>query len=168
MPSGGIQAPVSLTTPSPRTTPPFTTGHVGINVCDLARSQAFYQDLLGLEAKVESREPGRRFALLARDGAIVLTLWEQATGGFDPTRAGLHHLAFEVASIADVKVIEAKARALGAKLHHGGIVEHAPGFGSGGIYIDDPDGTRLEVFAPTGAGEHAVCATDGPACGFFG
>lgn len=159
---------MSPTNHSIRPTPSFATGHVGINVTDLARSQAFYQDLLGLESKIESREPGRRFAFLARDGAIVITLWEQAKGGFDATRAGLHHLSFQVASVADVKILEEKARALGARLHHGGIVEHAPGFGSGGIYFDDPDGTRLEVFAPTGVGEHAVRATDGPACGFFG
>lgn len=159
---------VSMTTTPQTMTPAFTTGHVGINVTDLARSQAFYQELLGLEPMIESREGPRKFAFLARGGNIVLTLWEQAKGSFDAARPGLHHLSFQVGSIAEVKHFEKKARELGAKLHHGGIVEHAPGFGSGGVYFDDPDGSRLEIFAPSGAAEHAVDKTDGPACGFFG
>lgn len=151
-----------------QTAPTLTTGHVGINVTDLARSLAFYQELLGLETRVQSLEGPRKYALLARGDTIVLTLWEQAQGAFDPTRPGLHHLSFQVGSIADVRILEAKVRAMGAKLRHDGIVEHAPGLDSGGIYFDDPDGTRLEIFAASGAAEHAVCKTDGPACGYFG
>lgn len=148
--------------------PVVTTGHVGINVTDLARSLPFYRELFGLESRVQSLDGPRKYALLTRGETLVLTLWEQAKGVFDPTRPGLHHLSFQVGSIAEVRALEERVRALGVKLRHDGIVEHAPGLDSGGIYFDDPDGTRLEVFAASGAAEHAVCKTDGPACGYFG
>jgi lactoylglutathione lyase len=74
----------------------FEMGHVGLAVRDLARSRAFYQELLGFEVKAESEQAGRRFVLLGEGGRILLTLWEQATEGFDGARSGLHHLSFQV------------------------------------------------------------------------
>src|SRR5215213_4303851 len=124
----------------------MNTGHVGINVTDLDRSQAFYQSVLGLQPIGGSRAEGRRFAFLGDGSGIVITLWEQARGPFDAGSAGLHHLSFRVDSLAAVREAEAAVRGLGARVYHEGVVAHREGAESGGIFFEDPDGTRLEIF----------------------
>ena len=115
----------------------------------------------------ESTEPGRRFTFLGQNGTLVLTLWEQSEGDFDTDRPGLHHLSFQVDSIEAVHDAEQRVRSAGATLFHDGIVPHREGAQSGGIFFADPDGIRLEIFAPSGA-EAATAPTPGaPTCGFF-
>ena len=142
------------------------TGHVGINVTNLDRSRDFYTSLLGLRQSGGSDEKGRRFAFLRDDQRIVLTLWEQSAGRFSEGAPGLHHLSFQVSSIDEVRAAEERLKARGAKFVYDGIVPHAEGRDSGGIFFEDPDGTRLEIFTSSGAREHAV-QSEGPACGFF-
>src|SRR5688572_16844738 len=122
----------------------MNTGHVGINVTDLDRSQSFYSEVFGLSPMGGSSDGDRRFAFLGDGTQIVLTLWEQARERFDRGRAGLHHLSFRVDSIDVVKSAEAALRGRGAKLVYDGVVPHADGADSGGIFFEDPDGTRLE------------------------
>jgi lactoylglutathione lyase len=112
------------------------TGHVGLNVPDVARAVPFYAGVFG-------------------------------------DRAGLHHLAFEVGSIDEVEAAEARVRALGGSVQHGGIVPPSESAGSGGIFFTDPDGIRLEIYAGDGAQTHpatpagAAPAGAAPTCGFF-
>ncbi|MBH5334860.1 VOC family protein [Streptomyces pactum] len=143
------------------------TGHVGINVTDVERSTAFYRRVLGLDVVTEGTEEGRRFVFLGRDGALVLTLWQQAGHAFEADRAGLHHLSFEVGSAEEVRAAEAVLRELGARFAYDGVVPHGEGTASGGIYFTDPDGTRLEIYAPTGAEGVAAPVAGAPTCGFF-
>lgn len=143
------------------------TGHVGLNVTDLSRSTRFYREALGLEVVGESATPGKEYAFLARDGRLLLTLWRQSAGAAPTDRPGLHHLAFQVESIEQVRQAEERLRALGAVIHHGGIVPHREGADSGGLFFEDPDGIRLEICAPSGAGERAAPQGDAPTCGFF-
>jgi lactoylglutathione lyase len=146
---------------------PFTTGHVGLNVSDLARSIRFYQDVFGFDVIGESKEPGREFAFLAHGKTLVLTLWRQSAGAFVKDRPGLHHLSFQVESVDQVKAAERQLRALGAVIHHGGIVPHREGADSGGVFFEDPDGIRLEIFAQTGAADNPAPHAGAPTCGFF-
>ena len=148
------------------------TGHIGLNVTDLDRSLAFYRDVLGFTALAEGKEEGRRYAFLGDGDTLVLTLWQQAGQPYGPDRAGLHHLAFEADSIERVREYEEALRAYGADFAHEGVVAHREGAGSGGIFFHDPDGTRLEVYAPSGAEgapvPSATAPTAGaPTCGFF-
>ena len=145
----------------------FTTGHVGLNVSDLGRSTRFYQEVFGLDLAGESSVAGREYAFLAQDGRLLLTLWPQSRGTAMSDRPGLHHLSFQVDSIEQVRAAEERLRALGAVIHHGGIVPHREGADSGGLFFEDPDGIRLEIFAPAGAGERPAPHADGPTCGFF-
>ena len=144
----------------------FPTGHVGINVTDLARSQEFYADVFGLQTLGGSADGPRRFAFLGRGSDIVLTLWQQSRGAFDPHAPGLHHLSFRGESIDEVRAVEERLRRRGVKFLYDGVVPHVEGSESGGIFFEDPDGVRLEIFAPAGASRIAP-AGDGPACGFF-
>lgn len=147
--------------------PILQTGHVGLNVTELGRSVDFYQQALGLSVLGRSDEAGRRFAFLGADQALVLTLWEQSHGGFDPSAPGLHHLSFQVEGPEQVRLAEERLRAMGAALVHDGVVPHDEGTASGGIFFLDPDGTRLEIFAPTGAEDADAPTAGAPTCGFF-
>ena len=142
-------------------------GHVGLNVTDLARSRAFYAELLGLAVLAESEKEGRRFALLGRGADVLVTLWQQADAAFGARGAGLHHLSFGVASLDAVREIARRARALGATFLYEDVVPHAEGLDSGGVFFSDPDGIRLEVFTGSGAGAFAAPHADGPSCGLF-
>lgn len=103
------------------------TGHVGLNVTDLARSRAFYEGVFGFSLLGGSDEAGRRFAFLGDPQRIVLTLWEQGSGGFDGTRSGVHHLSFQVGTMEEVRAAEAMLRGLEVKFTYDGIVPHGEG-----------------------------------------
>ena len=138
-------------------------GHVGLNVSNRVRSKKFYLGLLGFEIKAESE----KFILLGRGPQILLTLWQQATGKYAPAEAGLHHLSFMVDDMADVRAAEGKLKAQGVEFQYDGVVPHLEGAASGGIFFRDPDGIRLEIFAPTGAKGLPAPHHDAPSCGFF-
>lgn len=143
------------------------TGHIALNVTDLARSTAFYRTVFAFDVIGERTDGEQRFAFLGQDGALVLTLWQQSTGTFVTDRPGLHHLSFEVADIEAVRRAEAVLRELDVIFAHDGIVAHGEGAASGGVFFTDPDGVRLEIYAPSGA-EGAPAPTPGaPTCGFF-
>lgn len=143
------------------------TGHVALNVTDLARSTAFYRTVFDLGVLGERTDGDQRFALLGRDGALVLTLWEQSAGEFPTDRPGLHHLSFEVADMDAVRRAEAVLRGLDVEFAYDGIVPHGEGAASGGVFFTDPDGVRLEIYAPTGAEGVPAPTPSAPTCGFF-
>ncbi|GGS81591.1 hypothetical protein GCM10010156_45370 [Planobispora rosea] len=145
----------------------FRTGHVALNVSDLDTSRDFYRKLFGFEVFAESTKEGRRFALLGLDRTLVLALWQQSEGRFATALPGLHHLSFEVPDIEAVRRAEAVIRELGAPLYHDGIVAHGEGASSGGVFFEDPDGIRLEIYAPAGAETAPVPTPGAPTCGFF-
>jgi catechol 2,3-dioxygenase-like lactoylglutathione lyase family enzyme len=142
----------------------FATGHVGLNVADLDRSIDFYVSVFGWAMKGR----GDGYAFLGDEERLVLTLWEQSTGAFAADQPGLHHLSFRVGSIDEVLTAEERVRASGLRLYHDGVVPHSEGASSGGIFFEDPDGIRLEIFTGAGAEAHGPAPTgDAPTCGFF-
>ncbi|MEE1930091.1 VOC family protein [Streptomyces sp. TRM 70351] len=143
------------------------TGHIGLNVTDLERSLPFYTRVLGLQLQAEGKDEARRWAFLGRDGRLVLTLWQQGDAGFSAATAGLHHLSFEVGAIEEVEAAERLLRELGAEFRYDGVVPHGEGVSSGGIFFLDPDGIRLEIYAPSGADTAPAPSGAAPTCGFF-
>jgi lactoylglutathione lyase len=143
------------------------TGHIGLSVTDLDRSLGFYRDVLGFGLIGEGKEEDRRYAFLGEDGSPVLTLWQQAEDSYDRGRAGLHHLAFEADSVERVREYETALRAHGVEFAYEGVVAHREGAASGGIFFHDPDGIRLEIYAPHGADDAPVPSSSAPTCGFF-
>lgn len=143
------------------------TGHVGLNITDLERSLAFYREVFDFEVMGEGEEDDRRWAFLGREGRLVVTLWQQSRGAFDTGRPGLHHLSFQVETVEEVDATAEVLRALGAEFAYDGVVPHGEGATSGGIFFTDPDGIRLEIYAPTGADPAAAPTASAPTCGFF-
>ena len=143
------------------------TGHVGLNVSDLDRSKQFYREVFGFQVAGESQDPHRRFVFLSDGSTLVLTLWQQGKGRVGKNNTGLHHHSFQVAAIADVKAVEQRLREMNVPFIYDGIVPHAEGAQSGGIFFEDPDGIRLEIYAPNGAGNHGTPSPGSPPCGFF-
>ncbi|PXX54631.1 glyoxalase/bleomycin resistance protein/dioxygenase superfamily protein [Nocardia tenerifensis] len=147
--------------------PQLATGHIGLNVSDLDRSVDFYRSALGFEQLTVGADGDRRWAFLGAGGKLTLTLWQQSAGAFSAETPGLHHLSFQVDTIAQVRAIEAALREQSAEILHGGVVAHGEGVSSGGIFFTDPDGIRLEVFAPAGAESAPAPSGQAPTCGFF-
>ncbi|ADB32964.1 Glyoxalase/bleomycin resistance protein/dioxygenase [Kribbella flavida DSM 17836] len=145
----------------------LTTGHIGLNVTDVDRSLAFYRRVFGFDVLAEGTEADRRWAFLARDGKLLVALWQQAGAAYDAKHAGLHHLSFQVEDIEQVREVEAALGELGADFLYDGVVPHGEGLPSGGIFFTDPDGIRLEVYAPTGADTAPAPSGTAPTCGFF-
>jgi lactoylglutathione lyase len=143
------------------------TGHVGLNVTDLARSIAFYRQVFDFEIIREQSDGSRKYAFLGREGSLLVTLWQQSGGTFATDLPGLHHLSFQVADLEAVRRAETTLRLLGAELVYDGIVPHGEGASSGGVFFTDPDGIRLEIYAPDGAGTAPAPTQDAPTCGFF-
>lgn len=142
-------------------------GHIGLSVTDLDRSVAFYQEVLELEVIQSSPEAGRRFAFLGAGGRLFLTLWEQSAEAFEPWRAGLHHLSFQVPTLDAVQAAEARLRGRGIIPRYDGVVPHSEGAESAALYFTDPDGIRLEIYSPTGAAGRTAPVAGAPSCGFF-
>ncbi|MCE7079883.1 VOC family protein [Streptomyces sp. ST2-7A] len=143
------------------------TGHVGLNVTDMERSLAFYREVFDFEVMAEGKDEGRRWAFLGREDRLMITLWQQSEGTFRPDAPGLHHLSFQVGTMGEVDATAEVLRSLGTEFAHDGVVPHGEGAESGGIFFTDPDGTRLEIYAPTGADPSAAPTPGAPTCGFF-
>jgi lactoylglutathione lyase len=145
----------------------LTTGHIGLNVTDLKRSTEFYSSIFGLAILSSSDAPGREFAFLGAGNNVVLTLWKQSKGPHQTGVPGLHHLSFQAGSMEQVREAERRLRERRAKIYHDGIVAHGENTSSGGIFFEDPDGIRLEIFAASGAEQQAPAYAGVPSCGFF-
>ncbi|MFJ8842479.1 VOC family protein [Streptomyces cyaneofuscatus] len=143
------------------------TGHIGLNVTDLDRSIAFYREVFDFEVLGEGKDGDRRWAFLGRDSRLVVTLWQQSEGTFAPALPGLHHLSFQVDTVEEVRATEEVLRSLGATFAYDGVVPHGETGTSGGIFFSDPDGIRLEIYAPTGAVPSDAPTSGAPTCGFF-
>ncbi|PDP87131.1 glyoxalase [Glycomyces fuscus] len=143
------------------------TGHVGLNITDLGRSRDFYVRVFGFDVMGEGTEEGREYAFLGRDGQLVLTLWQQGTEGFRKDAAGLHHLSFQVDTVEEVRRAEAELLEIAVDFAYDGVVPHGEGADSGGVFFHDPDGIRLEIYAPTGAEGTKAPVAAAPTCGFF-
>ena len=80
------------------------TGHVGVNVTDLDRSRAFYQEVFGFREVVTSKTRDHVSRHLT-DGAIDFTLikYDEGTQSAESKAAGegpcIHHFAIEVDDI---------------------------------------------------------------------
>lgn len=147
--------------------PTLKTGHVALNVTDISKSLDFYRELFDFDVISSQFDGSRSFALVGNEGAVALGLFQQSDGRPEVGLPGLHHLSFEVATAEEVRTAEAKLKELGIEFAYDGVVSHGGGATSGGVFFYDPDGIRLEIYAPAGVAAHTAPVADAPTCGFF-
>lgn len=122
---------------------PLGIGHVVLRVRDLERSSRFYTDLLGFRKVGEI--PGR-MAFFTATGENHHDLALMAVGPNAPSPhpygVGLYHFAIQLPSDDAVKA------AFGRLAQAGAVIEGASDHGvSHSIYIRDPDGIEIELYA---------------------
>ncbi|MGW2405446.1 VOC family protein [Streptomyces sp. NPDC001739] len=115
--------------------------HAVLYVRDVARSVAFYTEALGLAVDVEV--PGR-MAFLSAPGSLNdhdLGLFAVGVGAPGPEagRVGLYHLAWEVGTLGELAVAEARL------VERGALVGASDHLVSKSLYGKDPDGNEFEV-----------------------
>ena len=122
---------------------PQEIGHVVLRVRDLERSKAFYEDLLGF--RVVTEIPGRMVFFTAT-GENHHDLALMAVGPNAPSPhpygVGLYHVAIRLPSDDHVRAAYHKLAEAGADIV--GSSDHGV---SHSLYIKDPDGIELELYA---------------------
>ena len=123
--------------------PETRIGHAHLKVADLDRALGFYQGVLGFELM---QRYGDQAAFLSAGGYhhhLGLNTWESRGGTPPPPgHTGLYHVAILYPNRKEL------ARALRRLLDHGVPIGGASDHGvSEAIYLDDPDGNGLELYA---------------------
>lgn len=118
-------------------------GHVVFYVRDLARSTAFYREVVGLQ-QVGTLFNGH--AALFSSGAshhqLLLIGVGDAPGPLAGRRIGLYHVGWKVGdSLATLRQYRDKAEAFGCDID--GLSDHGV---SQSLYLRDPDGNEIELF----------------------
>jgi glyoxylase I family protein len=122
--------------------------HVDLVVSSIARSLAFYRDLLGPLGwhgigEVEG-ERGETIWYLSGRGTAIGLREAQSGGAVDRYALGLHHLAFEVPSRAVVDERAEWLRENGAEIEsEPQEYTYMPGYYA--VFFYDPDGLKLEI-----------------------
>jgi len=117
--------------------------HAVLYVRDVARSAAFYRDVLGFETVMEM--PGQA-AFLRADGSSndhdlgLFGVGEQAQASpAGRGSVGLYHLAWEVETLADLERLAGRLAEAGALV---GASDHGT---TKSLYGHDPDGLEFEI-----------------------
>ena len=130
----------------PTVIPPIN--HVAVTVSDLAVSEAWYTEVLGVGPVIDE-DTGPFRHIVYQLGTTLFGLHGfpdlATTENFDERRPGLDHISFGCASRGELEAWAQRLDQLG--IARGDIVD--AGYGSG-LSFRDPDNIALELFAPPG------------------
>jgi glyoxylase I family protein len=119
--------------------------HVAVTVSDVDASADWYATVLGFEELFREENDERRGCVMRFPGGAsgVGLVQHRANDGtaFDPTRLGLDHLAFTVATRHDLDQWAQRLTAAG--IAHSGAIDVPPG---AILNFKDPDGVALALF----------------------
>jgi catechol 2,3-dioxygenase len=136
---GAMDAPNPSAVPTFASRTPLHIGAMALNVSDLDRVAGYYRDLLGLSELARS---AGAVQLGVGDAMLIQLDHRPDAKPDDPREAGLYHTAFLMPTRADlgrwVKHIA------GAHVPVTGASDHGV---SEAIYLDDPEGNGVEVYA---------------------
>jgi lactoylglutathione lyase len=110
---------------------------IAVPVRELARAEAFYREVLGLE--VGLRDEKRRWLFLRAGGSAGMVVLQETPSGFAPM-----HFAFSVRG----DTLERLARELANKGVATSGPHHHAWMPATSVYFADPDGHALELCAP--------------------
>lgn len=126
----------------------MSIGHLGINVRDLARAKAYYDELmplLGYESFIVSAEQFSYKPIGDRPWPALFFYPALADGEHVRQRCGLNHIAFVVANRATVHAVHDRVRQLGSDVVHPPqeFPQYHPGYYA--VFWLDPDGLTFEA-----------------------
>ncbi len=121
----------------------LTTGvnHVGLSVTDLEATKDFFVQILEFTV-LKYVEGGHAFVT---DGTTMITLWQTAEQEANVKTAGLHHLAFQVESVAILRQIEERMKQKQIRLQFDGIGVRGQEGGYIALFCYEPSGIRIEL-----------------------
>jgi catechol 2,3-dioxygenase len=128
---------------------PQEIGHLVLNVTDVARSTAFYRDVVGFQ--VARYRPNGTGAFLTCGVVHHNLALFKAPEGAQPSQKGqigLNHFAFKVESYNALQEAYTRLVAANATIVH--LVDHGM---TRSVYFLDPDGIEMELFCDTFATE---------------
>ncbi len=112
---------------------------VAIKVKDLARAEAFYKDVLGLEEGI--RDNSRNYLFLYAGGRAGMVVLQEDKGEWPK-----QHFAFTING-SDIERAAAMLKDKGVKVSEPVVHQWMK---SVSLYFDDPDGHALELIALSG------------------
>jgi catechol 2,3-dioxygenase-like lactoylglutathione lyase family enzyme len=123
-------------------------GHIGVNVTDLARSKAYYDELMPLvsfEPFVVGDDQFSYRPAGGKPGTLIFFYPALEEGAYSRHRPGLQHLAFMVTTRAAVHQAHEWAQAHGCEILHAPreFPEYHEGYYA--AFWLDPDGIMLEA-----------------------
>jgi len=132
------------------TTPPSRleirrTSHLTLRCRDVAATQQFYENALGMFLVARDERDRRYFSADASTRRIVLALEPAkdrgAPGPTPKTMYGMEHYSLEVSSFADLQHVYRRFKTIGVPVDH--TQDHGV---TASIYFHDPDGNLMEVY----------------------
>jgi catechol 2,3-dioxygenase len=123
--------------------PKTQIGHVHLHVADLERSLTFYRDILGFEVTARIGDSAVFLSAGGYHHHIGLNTWQGKGATPAPAgHAGLYHFAILYPSRKELA--RALKALIDAKYPITGTADHGV---SEALYLDDPDGNGVELYA---------------------
>lgn len=121
------------------------TSHLTLRCRDIAATQQFYENALGMFLVARDERDRRYFSADATTRRIVLALEPardlDAPGPTPKTMYGMEHFSLEVSSFVDLQHAYHRFKAVGVPIDH--TQDHGV---TASVYFRDPDGNLMEVY----------------------
>lgn len=121
------------------------TSHLTLRCRDIAATQQFYENALGMFLVARDERDRRYFSADAKTRRIVLALEPakelDAPGPTPKTMYGMEHFSLEVASFVDLQHAYRRFKTVGVPVDH--TQDHGV---TASVYFHDPDGNLMEVY----------------------
>lgn len=124
---------------------PKEIGHLVLNVSDVARSTAFYRDVVGFQVARYGPDGNRNFLTCGvMHHNLALFKAPEGAAPLPKKRIGLNHFAFKVESYEALQQAHQRLQAANAVIER--VVDHGMTLS---VYFQHPDGITMELFHDT-------------------
>jgi catechol 2,3-dioxygenase len=121
-------------------------GHVGLYCKDIEKMTQFYTEVLGFKLS-DVNERGMVFLRYGSDHHNIFLCRATEEGDDTKGRPGLHHFAFEVAGLDELKRVKKYLESKGVKAIGEGKIMHRPTGANYDFDIKDPEGNTVQFYS---------------------